>query len=92
MLTRGELAGQSIAALARAEGVSAQKLYWWKKRLGEEDEGSASGFVEVSLPPRRQAQAFAVEARNGRKVVVWPGFDEDELARLLAVVEEEEPC
>jgi hypothetical protein len=70
--------------------VSPQRLYWWKKRLREEDVPSRSSFVEVSIQAARQAQPFAVQTRNGRSVAVWPGFDAAELARLLALVEGEE--
>ena len=89
VLARGEREGKSITALAREQGVSAQKLYWWKKRLRGEAP-SPSSFVEVSIRAPRQAQPFAVQTRNGRSVAVWPGFDAAELARLLAVVEGEE--
>jgi hypothetical protein len=41
------------------------------------------------LPRADSAQPFAVQVRNGRSVAVWPGFDAAELARLLAVVEDE---
>lgn len=89
VLARGEREGKSITALAREQGVSPQRLYWWKKRLRGE-EPSTSSFVEVSIRAARQAQPFAVQTRNGRSVAVWPGFDATELERLLAVVEDEE--
>ena len=88
VLARAEREGKSITMLAREEGVSPQRLYWWKKRLRGE-EPSPSSFVEVRLTEPRQAQPFAVQMRNGRSVAVWPGFDAAELARLLAVVEDE---
>ena len=89
VLARGEREGKSITALAREQGVSPQRLYWWKKRLREEGVRGRSSFVEVSITAPRQAQPFAVQMRNGRNVAVWPGFDAAELARLLAVVEDE---
>ncbi|HEX6241042.1 MAG TPA: transposase [Polyangiales bacterium] len=89
VLARGEREGKSITALAREQGVSPQRLYWWKKRLRDEDVRGRSSFVEVSITAPRQAQPFAVQTRSGRSVAVWPGFDAAELARLLAVVEGE---
>jgi transposase-like protein len=89
VLARGEREGKSITTLAREEGVSPQRLYWWKKRLRGESR-STSSFVEVSIRGPRQAQPFAVQTRNGRSVAVWPGFEAAELARLLVVVEGEE--
>jgi transposase-like protein len=89
VLARGEREGKSITTLAREEGVSPQRLYWWKKRLRGESR-STSSFVEVSIRVPGQAQPFAVQTRNGRSVAVWPGFEAAELARLLAVVEGEE--
>jgi transposase-like protein len=88
VLARAEREGKSITMVAREEGVSPQRLYWWKKRLRGE-EPSPSSFVEVRITPPRQAQPFAVQTRNGRSVAVWPGFEAAELARLLAVVEGE---
>lgn len=90
VLARAEREGWSITALAREQGVSPQRLYWWKKRLRDEDTRRTPSFVEVSITAPRQTQPFAVQMRNGRSVAVWPGFDAAELARLLAVVEETE--
>jgi transposase-like protein len=90
VLARGEREGKSITTLAREQGVSPQRLYWWKKRLRDGDARSTSSFVEVSITAPRRTQPFAVQTRNGRSVAVWPGFDAAELTRLLALVEGEE--
>ncbi len=44
-------------------------------------------FMEVRVAAQPQAKPFAVHTCNGRTVAVWPGFDADELQRLLATVE-----
>lgn len=92
VLARGDRRGLSTAALARELGVSAQRIYWWRKRLAEAKTSERNSFVEVTVarpqPEQPQpGQPFAVQTQNGRRVVVWPGFDAGELARLLAVVE-----
>lgn len=91
-IARGDRRGLSTAALARELGVSAQRIYWWRKRLAEAEAPERTPFVEVAVvqPQPEQAQPgqpFAVQTQSGRRVVVWPGFDAGELARLLAVVE-----
>ena len=92
VLARGERRGLSTAALARELGVSAQRIYWWRKRLAEAGAPPPSRFAEVTvareLPGQRPSSpAFTVQTRSGQRVEVWPGFDPAELARLLAVVE-----
>jgi hypothetical protein len=39
-------------ALAREQGENPQRLYWWKRRLREEEARSTSNFVEVSITAR----------------------------------------
>ena len=92
VLERAERQGQSDGALARELGVSAQRVSWWRRRLGVARGSSTPGFVEVRVRRPEQRQPFVVSVRGGRTVEVWPGFDQDELRRLLAVMEGDAPC
>ena len=89
LLAGAERKGQSLSALARELGVSRQRLAWWQKRLAGMDADTGAKFVEVTVAAGAPARPFAVQTRSGHSVTVWPGFDAEELARLLAVVEGE---
>src|SRR5687768_12104418 len=86
-LARAEREGLSTAELARELKVSAQKIYWWRQRLRADAKETEPRFMEVRVAAEPQAKPFAVQLRNGRTVAVWPGFDAEELQRLLATVE-----
>jgi hypothetical protein len=79
--------GTSATELARELNVSAQKIYWWRRRLSADERTTEPRFMEVRVAAQPQANPFAVQRSNGRTVAVWPGFDADELQRLLATVE-----
>jgi hypothetical protein len=67
--------------------VSAQTIYWWRQKLRADATETKPRFMEVRVAAEPQAKPFAVQLRNGRTVAVWPGFDAEELQRLLATVE-----
>lgn len=87
VLARAEREGLSTAELARELKVSAQKLYWWRQRLRADTMETGTRFMEVRVAAESQGKPFGVQLRNGRTVAVWPGFDAEELQRLLATVE-----
>lgn len=91
VLARIERERISVAEMARRLGVTPQRIYWWRQRLSEEavEAQSGSGFVEVTVPRTvaENPSGFVLHARNGRIIELQPGFDGEELARLLSVVE-----
>ena len=87
--------GQSAAAFCRTRGLREALFYYWKKQL---QEAAGSQFVEVQVAQpelRRRYSRTAlgspieVRLRNGRSLLVAPGFDTSHLRALLAVVESE---
>jgi hypothetical protein len=84
--------GQSVAAFCRERGLRAWHFYEWKKRLRESD---GAKFVEVRIsapaepvrPADARSSAIAIRLREGRSLVVEPGFDASHLRALLAVLE-----
>lgn len=84
--------GQSVAAFCRERGLRAWHFYEWKKRLRESD---AAKFVEVRIsapaePVRAtgaRKSAIEIRLREGRSLVVEPGFEASHLRALLAVLE-----
>jgi hypothetical protein len=88
---RGEAAGRALvaaweasglaqAAFARRRGVSAQRLSYWRLRLGQRVQAvttSDAGFVEIpaaasATPP---GSRVVVEVNGGVRVHVTRGFD-----------------
>jgi ATP-dependent helicase YprA (DUF1998 family) len=82
--------GQGVAAFCRGRGLCEPHFYWWKKRLREK---AAAKFVEIKLATGAAGPSTAVDSRievrlrNGRSLVVGPGFDAGHLQALLAAVE-----
>jgi transposase-like protein len=69
-LERWRQSGQTIAAYARAHGVSAPRLYWWRRRLRTTTPAAALG-PEVRLVPATLVSTEAtVELRLPSGVVV----------------------
>lgn len=64
VLATWEASGKSIGAFARAKGVTAQRLYWWRERLAKVDEPAAPRFVPVVV------KAPAVRLESSAAVVV----------------------
>jgi len=82
-----------VAAFCRERGLCAPHFFWWKKRLSGAE---ATKFVAVKLaatavPEPREPSPGTVEVRlkNGRSLLVAPGFDARHVRALLAVVEAE---
>lgn len=81
------------AAFQRETGISAQRLKWWRRRLGATTEpADRIEFVPVEVGPGPRAASDAdtvMEIVLGEvRVRVGPGFDAGALQRLLAVLEE----
>lgn len=66
-LREWESSGEPVERFARRRGWTAQRLRWWKKRLGEWDEGRPAGpmlapVVITGQPPARPAAAVTLRA------------------------------
>ena len=89
---RWKSSGQSLMAFGRAEGISYQKLLYWKKRIDVEVEGASPELVPVNVvrdaaSAELPANKFEVWLTNGVSLDVRPGFDETELRRLVGVLQ-----
>lgn len=85
--------GESVRGYCRSRGLSESGFYFWKRELKRRDEraasnGSAPAFAEVRLPSSVVREALIEIAVAGpRRIRVHPGFDEETLVRVLAVLE-----
>ena len=96
MLAEAERSGLSDRAFARGRGIDAQRLRWWRARLGPAAAAETSKpkvkpvkFAEVVA--RRSAASTAatieIELANGRRVKVPSTIEAEALRRLLEAVE-----
>jgi transposase len=78
----GELArsGESIAQFARRRRISAQRVYYWKKRLAET---GTPAFVAVALAPARVGQIEIVA--DGVTIRVREDLDLQRIAEIVEV-------
>ena len=86
--------GQSIIGYCRAQGLSEGCFHYWKNEVKRRDGGgrprSAGGlaFAEVRVAQTNGDEALIDIVLSGaRRVRVHRGFDEDTLARVVAVLE-----
>lgn len=89
-----EESGEAVATFAGRHGVDAQRFYGWRRRLGPAIAEAPPAFVEVVGRPVAGGgqRGFDVVLPTGVIVRVPPGFDDDALRRLLAVVTGGPPC
>ena len=95
VLEQLERSGESIPVFARANDLSAQRLYWWRNRLVEEPKCDEVKLEQLSFAPvvvtglGQQSPAMRVRIGELELEVVEPSRIEPTwLARLLASLEE----
>jgi transposase len=78
-----ETSGLTVAAFARREGLSAQSLSAWKRRLRAA--GDATSFVPVVVRDvgTVSRETFELVLREGAVLRIPPDFDEVTLGRLV---------
>jgi hypothetical protein len=99
--------GLSAARFCRQRDLSLPSFYGWKRTLAQRD-AEAARFVPVRIVTDQQIptvtdedganhvgqanRALEVVLGSGRRVRIGSAFDEATLRRLLAVLEEGQPC
>lgn len=73
--------GESVAEFARREGISAQRVYYWKKRIAETN---APAFVAVPLAPGHAGQIEIIA--EGVTIRVREDLDSERLAEIVGVL------
>lgn len=92
--------GLSPGAFAAREGLDAQRLWRWRRKLGapttlafeEIVHHDAAAIIdgEEAIPPARER--FEIVLLSGRVVRVPASFDATALRHLLTIVDEVRPC
>jgi len=83
--------GEGVKSFARRYGVNPNRVSWWARRLGAEE---SMRFHPVRLVTARVEPdgLIEIELRDGRRVHLPRRFDEEDLRRVLRVLEERLPC
>jgi transposase-like protein len=80
--------GQSVKAFCGEHGLCRPYFFVWKKRL---EEDTPTKFLEVQVaehsPSTPGDSSVEIRLRNGRSLMVRPGFDAEHVRALLVVVE-----
>jgi hypothetical protein len=86
--------GLSIEKFARSRGLVAQRLYWWKKKLGiraDPLKGAAPALLPVrvteSRTDARRGEPVTMLLRSGHILKVGRDFDEIAFARVVELLE-----
>ena len=92
LIAAQEQSGKGVAQFAERRGLNAATMYWWRSQVRRADVGEPKfAPIEIVDGPSAFARApdtqFEIELACGRRLRVWPRFDADELARLIAVLE-----
>jgi hypothetical protein len=85
-----EESGLTVGAYCQRHRLSEPSFYAWRRELARRDRATPT-FVPVQVLAESPA-AIEIVLVNDRIVRVRPGFDERTLRRVLALVEEGEPC
>src|SRR5690606_6632005 len=88
VLAKQTASGLSVQQFAAREGLDAERLYRWRRRL-ETAPGPGPAFVEVQ-PSRRPR--IEIVLPSGHVLFVPDSVDEGALGRLLGVLERSEEC
>jgi hypothetical protein len=86
--------GLGIEKFARSRGLTPQRLYWWKKKLGIHADRSLAAApallpvrVTGSRPEARRGEPVTVLLRSGHILKVGREFDEIAFARVVELLE-----
>jgi transposase-like protein len=78
--------GLSPSAFARREGLSAERLYRWRRQLAELEPRAVPAAELIEIRPRR-AEPVEIVLASGRVLRVTETIDVSALARLVAALE-----
>lgn len=82
----------STKAFCERRGLSRSLLSYWRKRLTATDgamplsANRSPAFVPVRIVSPRQSGSWIIELSDGTRIHVPPGFDPEELRRLMREV------
>jgi hypothetical protein len=90
LIAAQERSGLGVRRFAESRGLAPATMYWWRSRL--RDRSTASPLVPVAIvskdvrierEPSETSRAFFEVVVGATTLRVLPGFDDDELRRVL---------
>ena len=90
LVRRWRASGKNQNAFCLENGISPQRLHYWRQRVREEDLAppkAAPGFVAVQVRPPAPGVGVEVVLGNGRVVRVRVAVDGELLRQVLAAAE-----
>ena len=85
VLSAWEQSGLSAAAFAQQRGLDSKRLYWWRRKLQQHDDRAT--LVPVTVTSAEQGEPVEVVLHSGHTLKLTRDFDEEVLARIVAVLE-----
>lgn len=79
--------GLTAARFAAKHRLSENSLRWWKWKLGGGEELEPEQFVEVAMDGHASSAGLELTSPGGWTIRLPSGFEADELARVVSVVE-----
>jgi len=83
--------GKTLSAFAQQHGVDPRRMARWRSRLRRAVPAAVRFHpvqVAAESAARQNGPTIEIELGGGRRVRVGPGFDVDDLRRVMAVLEE----
>ncbi len=87
-----ERSGQSVSIIAADHGIDPQRVYLWRRRLGEAEPTTFQEIVVRQREARFDVAPFEVALASGDVVRVPRSFDAEGLGRLLDVLSRSRSC
>ena len=83
--------GEGVKSFSRRYGMNPKRVWWWARRLGAE---GSMRFHPVRVVASRVEPdgLIEIELRDGRRVHLPRRFDEEDLRRVLRVLEQLSSC
>jgi hypothetical protein len=79
--------GKPLAAWARSVGLSRSRLAYWSARLEAPPSSSVVALAPVAVVTASARGAITIELRSGRAVHIEGAFEDETLARVIAIAE-----
>ena len=99
LIQEQEQSGRTVRAFAADRGLSLSTVYWWRSKLSRRSPTApvVPAMVEVavrdigrpSISAKDRLAAFELQIRGDMTLRIPPGFDSNELRRLLETLQ---PC
>ncbi len=86
LLARRERQGLTFRELSEESGIAVPTLSWWASKLRRESAEPEARLVPVEVLDEGGSGSVTIELGSGLRLVVEPGFDAEQLARVVSAL------